>query len=347
MLPGLFRGAALGALLYAAAGCAPAAPPAVRMAGADYASLDAAASELGLRAGANLLGNKFSLTDGSHRVTFQSEEREAYVDGLRVFLGAPALLYDGQLYVSRTDLDRRLKPMVRPAQGGLPPAHPRIIALDPGHGGWDPGAQNLRLGMMEKTYTLDVGLRLEKLLELQGDKVVLTRSDDRPLGSDKESDLKARAMIANLAHADLFISIHFNSLPNDTRTNGTEVYTFPPQFQRSSDSWSQRKDDSDREASPVNRQDHWSVVLAHALHRELIGRLHTADRGEKLRHLGVLRALQCPGVLVESAFISNDAEARRVASPAFQQQIAEAMLAGINDYAAIVDGLRPAPPRPQ
>jgi len=346
MRPGLFRGAAVGVLLYAAAGCAPAAPPAVRISGADYVSLDTAATELGLRAGSNLLGNKFSLADGSHRVTFQAEEREAYVDGLRIFLGAPALMYDGQVYLSRIDLDRRLKPTVRPALGGPPPAHPRIIALDPGHGGWDPGAQNLRLGMMEKTYTLDVALRLKNLLELQGDRVVLTRSDDRPLGSDKESDLKARAEVANLAHADLFISIHFNSLPNDTRTNGTEVYTFPPQFQRSSDSWSQRKDDSDRETSPVNRQDHWSVVLAHALHRELIGRLHTTDRGEKLRHLGVLRALRCPGVLVESAFISNDAEARRVASPAFQQRIAEAMQAGINDYAATVDGLRPAPGKP-
>jgi N-acetylmuramoyl-L-alanine amidase len=52
-------------------------------------------------------------------------------------------------------------------------------------------------------------------------------------------------------------------------------------------------------------------------------------------------------VLIESAFLSNDAEARRVATPAFQQEIAAAMLAGINDYAAALDALRPpAPPHP-
>jgi N-acetylmuramoyl-L-alanine amidase len=344
MWPGFLRCAAGAALLAAAAAAVAAPMPGVRLAGADYVGLDAAAAALGLRASSTVFEIKFSLADASHRLAFEADQREAWVDGLRVFLGAPALMHDGRPFLSRIDVEHRLLPMIRPGLGGPPPAHPHVIALDPGHGGSDPGMQNFRLGMMEKTYTLDVALRLKRLLELQGDRVVLTRSDDRQLGPDKESDLKARAEIANLAHADLFISIHFNAVANDTRTNGSEVYTFPPQFQRSSDSWSRHQDDSDREFSPVNRQDVWSVVLAHALHRELISRLHTVDRGEKLRHLGVLRALQCPGVLIESAFLSNDAEARRVATPAFQQEIAAAMLAGINDYAATLDALRPAPP---
>jgi N-acetylmuramoyl-L-alanine amidase len=202
---------------------------------------------------------------------------------------------------------------------------------------------------MEKTFTLDVGLRLKKILEQEGYRVILTRTEDERLAPDQTTDLQRRAEVANLAGADLFLSIHFNSVAPDTRTRGTEVYTFPPEFQRSSASWQSREEDGEREASAANRFDRWNTVFAHALHRALLAALHTDDRGEKLRHLGVLRGLQCPGALAECAFLSNDAEALRIATPGFRQQVAEALDAGIRAYGAELRGLRTeeAPPAPK
>jgi N-acetylmuramoyl-L-alanine amidase len=343
----VLRAAGLSALLCGPLLSAAPAVPTQRIMGVDYVGLQAAGDALGLRESSSLLGRDFTLSGPAHRVDFEVNSRDILVDGLRVFLGDPTVGREGRLYVSKTDFERRLIPFLRPELAGPPPGHPRLIVIDPGHGGKDPGKQNLRLGIMEKTCTLQVAFRLRKLLEASGYKVIMTRTDDRQLGPDKETDLQRRPEIANLAHADLFISIHFNAIANDTRTTGSEVYSFVPEFQRSSNSWSDRKgDDSLREMSPANRQDAWNALLAHAVHRQLMSDLHTMDRGEKIMHLAVLRPLQCPGILVESAFLSNDAEARRVASPAFQQRIAEAFLAGIDDYARIVDSLRPAPVKP-
>ena len=192
----------------------------------------------------------------------------------------------------------------------------------------------------------------------------MTRTDDHAVGPTKEVDLPRRGEIAVLAHADLFVSIHFNSapaplhsnLPPDPRPHGTEIYIFPPQHQNSTESAQGHGDDREPSKehpgpSSANLYDAWSVIFAHALHRELHRELATEDRGEKLAHWAVLRPLGCPGVLIESAFLSNDADARRAATPAFRQQIAEAVCAGIKAYAAVVDALHPpvpaaAPPPP-
>src|SRR5690606_7516127 len=80
--------------------------------------------------------------------------------------------------------------------------------------------------------------------------------------------------------------------------------------------------------------------LAHAIHRELLGELKTADRGLKTMHGAVLRGLKCPAVLVESVFLSNDHEAKLAATPAYRQRIAEAMASGIEHYAPTIRAAR-------
>jgi N-acetylmuramoyl-L-alanine amidase len=321
-------------------------PGIVRISGVGYVALDGIAGSLGMRADADGDGRRHTLSDAGHQVRLEAASREVFIDGLRLFLGDPTVERGGDLLVSRIDYEHRLLPLLRPRLAGPPPRTPRTIAIDPGHGGSDHGTENRRLGLMEKTFTLDVGLRLRKLLEQQGYRIVMTRTDDTRLAPDQVTDLQRRAEVANLAGADLFLSIHFNSVAPDARTTGSEVYIFPPEFQRSSPSWQNREDDSEREASAVNRNDRWNTVFAHALHRELLRVLRTEDRGEKLKHLGVLRGLQCPGALAECAFLSNDAEALRIASPGFRQQVAEALDAGILAYGAEMEALRrgEAPP---
>jgi len=302
------------------------------------------AAKLGLKGTWIETGRKIVFSDRARRLVLEADRRETEINGLRVFLGSPVVARHGQLYVSTGDFERCLVPLLRPALIGAPSHRPKVIVLDPGHGGADNGMENPKLRLKEKELTLDVALRLEKLLEARGYTIVLTRTGDRPLSPDKKTDFKRRDELANRAGADLFVSIHFNSLYPDTKTSGTEVYVFTRTGQRSDRALGfGEEDDTERESAPVNRHDAWSAVLAQALHRDVIASLKTLDRGQKTMHSAVLRGLDCPGVLVESLFLSNDAEARRAAAPAYRQQIAEALCAGIADYADVIDSLRPKP----
>ena len=317
----------------------------LRQGSVDYVSATDLAVWLGLKGSWTEPRRKLALTDKldpANKLEFEANRRGASVHGLRVELGDSTLLRSGQLYVSRTDAERCLAPLLRPsAMVGLP-ARPKIIALDAGHGGEDPGMENKKFGLKEKVLALDVTLRLEKLLKAGGYTVVLTRRDDRQLAPTKAADWQQRALIANTARADLLVSLHFNSLYPDTRVSGTEVYVFTRAGQRSDQSWGfAQADDTERDASPVNRHDAWSSLLAHEIHRATLAGLKTTDRGHKTKHLAVLRGLNCPGVLIESLFLSNEAEARRAAAPEFRQRIAEAMFAGIRGYAAALDAARP------
>lgn len=310
----------------------------------DYFSATEIAERVGCKTTWDESKRELTLTGGGRKLVLTGEKREVACNGLRVFLGDAVLFRNGKLYVNRTDYERCLLPLLRPELVTTPVPKLRTIVLDPGHGGNDPGMENTSLRVQEKVLALDVALRLEKLLRADGYSVVLTRRDDRQLAPSKEADLQRRAIIANAAGADLFLSIHFNSLFPDTRVSGTEVYVFTRPGQRSDTSWGfGQADDTETAIAPVNRHDAWTSLLAHAVHRETINGLKTADRGHKTKHLGVLRGLNCPGVLVESLFLSNAEEARRAAAPAYRQQIAEALYAGIRSYAATLDTLRPKP----
>jgi N-acetylmuramoyl-L-alanine amidase len=272
------------------------------------------------------------LKDALNHIEIEAGSRDTRVNGLRVFLGDPARLVEGGMRISRIDAERLLPGLIQPlaARGTV-----KVVAIDPGHGGALPGTLNTKLGLQEKVLALDVSVRLKKRLEALGYRVIMTRETDIDVGWG------ARAIIANQAKADVFISIHFNSVLNDTKTNGTEVFTFAPQFQRSTNAWGPGQvDDTEALPAPVNQFDTLSVAFAHAIHRELLGRLKTSDRGQKIAHWGVLRPLNCPGVLVEAGFLSNEAEGRKIATPEYRQQIAEAIADGVKAYAAKLAGAK-------
>ncbi len=303
--------------------------PVQKIDGADYYNAVAFFARYGLTGTLTTNGKHLQFRGGGQRLDFVANEREVTLNGLRIYLGAPALLRVRAFYVSRADAERLLGPILSPASVTVPPPTPHVIVLDPGHGGQDAGTTNATLGVVEKTFTLAVAQRLRPLLEAKGYQVVLTRTEDHFI------PLPQRPAIAGQAHADLFISIHFNSVAPDTKTTGTEIYTFPPQGERSTRSWSVgEKDDSESKADPSNHFDHWNAVLAHAIHGAALAKLGTFDRGQKMSHYAVLRGLDCPGVLVECAFLSNDAEARKVTTSAFQQKIAEGIADGVAAYAA-------------
>ncbi len=318
--------------------------PFKRIFNADYVDVRDIARRYGLRAVWATSGRAMNLVDarGRVRLRFVDRDRDFLFDGVRIFMGDTTVFSRDSLCVGRIDVIKTIAPLLRPADyAGQLPAPPRLIVLDPGHGGNDPGNQNASLHLDEKAMTLDVARRLGRLLEARGYRVLFTRSDDRRV------ELEQRPEIAGRARADLFLSIHFNALPSASaaRVSGTETYVLTPQFQPST------QPEKDKTMIPVafpgNRDDTVNALLGYHLHRRLLAELKSSDRGFKRARWVVLRFAECPAALIEAAFLSNNVEARRVGTADFREQIAAAIADGVDDYAAALTALRtPAGPAP-
>ena len=311
----------------------PAPSSVLRIEGVEYVEADEFGKTLGLKAAWVKTGERLVLKNETMRIELENDSRELEVNGVRVFMGEAARLRKRELYISKIDAERLLRPLVRPGQGGPPVPPLRVIALDPGHGGKDPGKENTRLRVNEKTFTLDVCARLEKLLTQRGYKVVLTRNRDVFVG------LGDRAEKATRAGADLFVSVHFNSVASEVaRVSGSETYTMTPQYQRSTSD--NQREGIDGIANPGNVNDHWNILLGYHVQRSLLAELKTFDRGLKRGRLAVLRLATCPAVLVEAGYLSNDVETKKIATSAYRQQIAESIADGIMAYAAALANAR-------
>jgi len=205
------------------------------------------------------------------------------------------------------------------------------VVVDAGHGGHDTGAIGPS-GVREKDVTLAMARRLARRLQAAGFEVVLTRSDDRFLG------LVERTAVANAAHGDLFISLHANAHPRRDR-RGAETYVLNVTDDRYAARLAARENGLLSEAS-VDRQalrirsdlDATASAadsrrLAQLVQREICSGVR--QRVGDVRDLGVKNALfyvllgaRMPAVLVETAFISNRVEERRLASRSFQDELA-------------------------
>lgn len=194
-----------------------------------------------------------------------------------------------------------------PPPGVIPPpgSNPRLIVIDPGHGGTDFGA--MHNGLIEKDLTLDIALRLRTLLVARGWIVKMTRTTDRdvygPYASDVD-ELQARVDVANDAGARLFVSIHGNASTSPI-PNGTTSYWYKPQ----------------------------DKPLAEAIQHRLVSMLGTKDDGVVRERFYVIRRTTMPATLIETAFLSNPGDAAKLRSPAFRQEIALGIADGIQDYA--------------
>lgn len=307
--------------------------PTVRLYGRQYENLQTFARWFGLTFRWTEPARRARLESRWTRIDFEQDSREITLNHLRVFLGDPVVTYHDDIYVSRLDAEKLLTPILAPNLGASVPRL-KVIAIDPGHGGNDHGTANRRLHLEEKTLTLDVARRVRKLLEAEDYRVVMTRKSDRYVALDR------RAELANRAGADLFVSIHFNAAAGagGARVRGVETYTMTPRHQISTQP--ERDKDMIAVAYPGNRSDFWNAVLGYQMQRELVGRLKTGDRGLKHRRLAVLRAIKCPGVLVEPGYLSNLAEGERLRTARFRQQVAEAVVAGIRAYARVLHRVR-------
>nr|WP_228056523.1 N-acetylmuramoyl-L-alanine amidase [Microcoleus sp. LEGE 07076] len=172
-----------------------------------------------------------------------------------------------------------------------------VVAIDPGHGGRDPGAVGIQ-GIQEKEIVLDISYQVARLLEQQGVQAVMTRTDD------SEIDLEPRVSLAERVNATLFVSIHANAI-NLSRPDisGIETYYFD------------------------NGKD-----LARVIHASILDGTGATDRRVRQARFYVLRKSSMPSVLLEVGFVTGAEDAAKLSDPAYRSQMAASIARGILVY---------------
>lgn len=186
------------------------------------------------------------------------------------------------------------------------PITDRIIVIDPGHGGKDPGAIS-KNGTKEKDVNLQVSIKTRDLLRDIGYDVRMTREDDTFIG------IYDRAHFANNNNADLFISFHANAYPNNNAIKGVEVLYCP----------ALKGDKNEEDQYPFAKS-----ILDYYLKGT-----GAADRGIRQRaDLPVVRMTKMPAVLLEIGYLTNEEEEKLITNENYQNKIADSVVKGIENY---------------
>jgi N-acetylmuramoyl-L-alanine amidase len=190
----------------------------------------------------------------------------------------------------------------------------KIIGIDPGHGGVDPGAVS-KTGVLEDEINLEIALKLKRLVEQSGGIVVMTREEDKGLYTEKSTtlrekkteDLINRKALIEDAGCQLFVSIHMNSFTN-TKHSGAQTFYYDGYIE------------NEKLASII--QEELKVVLDKGNRRA------AAIRDD----VYLIKELPIPSVLVEAGFLSNPEEEKLLQTEEYQEKIAWAIYVGIMKY---------------
>ena len=183
------------------------------------------------------------------------------------------------------------------------PASRKVVVIDAGHGGWDPGKIG-EGGVQEKDVNLQIALKLQSLLEQGGATVLMTRIEDQALADRKGADLRARTGLVGLGGADIIVSIHQNSYPHES-VAGTQVFYY------------EGSEPSGRLARHIQAE--VKSFLGQVTNREALG--NTSYH--------ILKQTDVPAVIIECGFLSNPIETRLLVDGEYQERMAWAIYKGI------------------
>ncbi|MES1157334.1 MAG: N-acetylmuramoyl-L-alanine amidase [Alphaproteobacteria bacterium] len=231
-------------------------------------------------------------------------------------------------------------PLIRPQPGPNRSGRVRTVVIDPGHGGHDPGAIGAG-GTREKDVVLDAALKLRSALQARGGyQVQLTRTDDTFV------PLEDRVGFARAHNAELFISVHADSSPNNSNACGASVYTLSEhgaaraQNMMGAQNWDLDLGDAPRhgvvndilidlaQRETTNR----SAQFAETVIKSLDGVSPLLANTHRNAGFFVLLAPDVPAVLIETGFLSNISDERRLSDPRAREAIADAMAGAVDVY---------------
>lgn len=191
------------------------------------------------------------------------------------------------------------------------------VFLDPGHGGFDPGA--VSGGYRESDLNLAVAKKVQSLLINRGYNVIMSRTNDTYVG------LYDRPQMANNANADIFVSIHTNSTGADTTSaNGIESYYYKYDSANPSKINGAMHNNPDRISK--------SIALAGIIQENMVAYSGANDRGTLGNSLAVIRESAMPATLLELGFINNASERQKLFRDDYQNQLAKAIADGIDEF---------------
>ena len=185
------------------------------------------------------------------------------------------------------------------------PVSQKVIWLDAGHGGFDPGKVAGKID--EKDINLEIALKLQYFLEMGGATVFMSRLEDEALSSTKQGDMYQRRVLANASEADIFVSIHQNSFPQAS-VHGAQVFYF------------NTSDNSRKLAGHIQQQI-----------KEFVG-TNQRMQAKPNRNYYVLRQTIMPAVIVECGFLTNYADRSKLLQEDYQERIAWGIYLGIIQY---------------
>ncbi|HSR11914.1 MAG TPA: N-acetylmuramoyl-L-alanine amidase [Thermodesulfobacteriota bacterium] len=232
-------------------------------------------------------------------------------------------------------------PQETPAPAPSRPKPIETICIDPGHGGEDLGAIG-RSKLQEKNVTLQISLKLKKLIESRtGLRVIMTRD------KDSEVSLNTRASIANNQRAQMFISIHANSSFRKSAYGSETFFVSLQATDQESLELAQKENQNTEDPGEAIKNDELKMILwnmaqtehiressklAEYIQNELNELLGTRNRGVKQAPFRVLMRTAMPAVLIETAFISNASEERKLQNEEFLDKIAFAIYNGVSKF---------------
>jgi len=321
--------------------------------GIRFVPLDDLAATLGAQLSFGISEGRAYLFYQNHQISLIAGCNDILVDGKKRRIEPPPQFLEGEgifvvpLAPMKEILDglevlvpsEAEKEKISPSiEGALTPSSnsgsKKIIVLDPGHGGRDPGAIG-EYGLREKDVNLDIALRLNNLLGKRKELVVLmTRKEDKELGSNSKEDLAQRIKFANEKKASLFLSIHTNS----ARYNRWDADGFETYCPRSKEIDENNNLKNEADLGVIIRELNEGYVLkeserlASFIQEELSKRLIIPNRGVKRKNYYVLKYTQMPSVLVEIGFICNPNVEVNLRDPHVREVIAETIYKAIIRY---------------
>jgi N-acetylmuramoyl-L-alanine amidase len=185
------------------------------------------------------------------------------------------------------------------------PVTNRVIVIDAGHGGFDPGALS-DTGIEEQEINLKIALKLQRLLEESGTTTFLTRADENSVGSTKREDMKNRKEIRDVENSDMYISIHLNSFPQENVKGAQTFYS------------------SSEESKKL-------AELVQAKLKEVV-EPNNNRVAKQLSTVYLLKNTKKPSIIVECGFLSNSEELKKLQDDMYQEKLAWAIYLGIIDY---------------
>ena len=260
------------------------------------------------------MAKKEWIYDSNYQAWFYLDENGVYVTGSHLINGALHSFKGNGAWIKEIKEEK--------SSDELPFAtnnYQKVIFLDPGHGGKDPGAQYL--GLKEKDLNLQVSMQLKTKLESLGYKVIMSRSSDIDVDFITE-----RSRMSNETNADMFISIHFNATGHglDSGEDGIQTYTYLP---------------TGNIPSVINKKWHdnptrlkYSYKLGSYIHQSVLATTQAKDAGLLAKSFAVLRETNKPAVLLELGYMDDSKESQKIRTKEYQQKLVDGIVQGIQQY---------------